>query len=45
MMNGWFPFKGENDDELYTKIVKGEFLYPYKISKGVRLLIQKLLVT
>jgi len=23
MMNGCFPFKGDNDDELYTKIVRG----------------------
>jgi len=32
MLCGSFPFRGNNDKDLYKKISKGEFVYPDHVS-------------
>ena len=46
MLFGTFPFKDKNIDDLYTKIIKGDFTYPknINISEEAQLLIKKILV-
>ena len=46
MLFGCFPFEENNLDKLYTKIIKGEFIYPknINISEEAKMLITKILV-
>jgi len=44
MMNGCFPFKGSDDDELYSQIVDGYFIYPYIIPNKIKSLISSMIL-
>jgi serine/threonine protein kinase len=44
MLCGQFPFRGQNDKDLYKKIAKGEFTFPDHVSEEARSFISKMLV-
>lgn len=44
MLCGQFPFRGQNDKDLYKKIAKGEFTFPDHVSEDARSFISKMLV-
>lgn len=44
MLCGQFPFRGQNDKDLYKKIAKGEFTFPNHVSEDARSFITKMLV-
>lgn len=44
MLCGQFPFRGQNDKDLYKKIAKGEFTFPDHVSEDARSFITKMLV-
>lgn len=39
---GCFPFRGQNDKELYKKIMKGEFIVPEHVPSGPRAILLKI---
>ena len=40
---GCFPFRGQNDKDLYKKIMKGDFVIPDHVPTGPRAIIAKCL--
>ncbi|CAJ1341111.1 unnamed protein product [Effrenium voratum] len=45
LLCGSFPFRGQNDRDLYRKIVRGVFHIPDFVGDGAKLLVQKALTT
>lgn len=43
MLCGAFPFRATKEDELYSKIIKGDFTFPDFVSEGAKKLIKKML--
>ena len=41
--NGCFPFRGSSDEELYSKICRGDFNIPDHVPKGAADLLRKLI--
>lgn len=44
LLCGAFPFKGNSENELYSKITKGVFVCPDHLSQSVSELIRKILI-
>ena len=43
MLMGSFPFKGQSERELYTKIQRGQYKYPELMSREARYVVSRLL--
>jgi len=43
LLTGTFPFKGQNEKELYGKICRGQYKFPELLSRDARNVITRLL--